>query len=81
MERVLEREYELTVLARAVRDLDVGRGYFFLVGGEAGIGKTTLVRELRSQVDGEVEFSSRSMRAAVGAGSPGPVAGAGRGGG
>jgi predicted ATPase len=56
MERVLERGSELSVLEEAVRDLRVGRGRLVLVGGEAGIGKTTLVRALRPRVEDELSF-------------------------
>ncbi|MGH2867129.1 MAG: AAA family ATPase, partial [Solirubrobacteraceae bacterium] len=56
MERVLEREGELSVLEEAVRALDEGGGCVVLVGGEAGIGKTTLVRALRGRVDDRVAF-------------------------
>jgi predicted ATPase len=56
MERVLEREAELLVLKEAVCDLDAGRGGVVLVGGEAGIGKTTLVRTLRTAVADRVTF-------------------------
>lgn len=56
MERVLERESELSVLEDVVRGLGERRGGCVLVGGEAGIGKTTLVRGLRARVAGAVEF-------------------------
>jgi DNA-binding CsgD family transcriptional regulator len=56
MEQVLEREAELSVLEEAVRGLDLGRGGVVLVGGEAGIGKTTLMRELRRRVADRATF-------------------------
>jgi predicted ATPase len=56
MERVLEREDELSQLEGAVRGLGDGRGCVVLVGGEAGSGKTTLVRVLRARVDDQVTF-------------------------
>ena len=56
MERVLEREAELSVLEEAVRDLATGRGCLAVVGGEAGIGKTTLVRALRARVEHRTSF-------------------------
>lgn len=56
MERVLERDAELLVLEEAVRELDAGRGCLVLIGGEAGIGKTTLVRALRRRIQEHVSF-------------------------
>jgi predicted ATPase len=49
VERVLERESELTVLEGVVRELGV-RGACLFLAGEAGIGKTTLVRALGARV-------------------------------
>ena len=43
-EAPLERDATLGVLARAVGDAAAGHGSVALVTGEAGIGKTTLVR-------------------------------------
>jgi DNA-binding CsgD family transcriptional regulator len=51
MEPLLEREDELAALDEAARR----GGFFVLVGGEAGIGKTTLVRALRERLRGERE--------------------------
>jgi DNA-binding CsgD family transcriptional regulator/tetratricopeptide (TPR) repeat protein len=42
---LLEREQTLAVLSTAVADAAAGRGSVVLVSGEAGIGKTSLVRE------------------------------------
>ena len=50
MAALLEREAELAILEDAVRGLDADRGCLVLVGGEAGIGKTSLVRELRMRI-------------------------------
>jgi predicted ATPase len=41
---LLERDAELRVLAASVRDAAAGRGSAVLVLGEAGIGKTCVVR-------------------------------------
>ena len=54
--RLLERDGELETLARAVDQADAGRGCLVLVGGEAGIGKTSLVRALRDRVGERVSF-------------------------
>jgi DNA-binding CsgD family transcriptional regulator/tetratricopeptide (TPR) repeat protein len=56
MERVLEREGELSLLEGAVRGLSEERGCLVLVGGEAGSGKTALVRVLRERLDDQVTF-------------------------
>jgi len=44
------------MLATAVEEAIDGKGCLVLVGGEAGIGKTSLVRALRERVGSEVEF-------------------------
>jgi DNA-binding CsgD family transcriptional regulator len=53
---LLEREDELGVLRVAVDDAAVGRGSVVLVSGEAGIGKSSLVRELRERAGERVSF-------------------------
>lgn len=54
MERLLERERELGVLDDVVRGVVAGRGCLVLVAGEAGIGKTSLVRALRERAGDDV---------------------------
>jgi tetratricopeptide (TPR) repeat protein len=54
--RLLEREDELGVLAEAVRDAAAGSGSVVLVAGEAGIGKSSLLRELRERTGERVTF-------------------------
>ncbi|MGN6870008.1 MAG: ATP-binding protein [Solirubrobacteraceae bacterium] len=58
MVRLLERGDELGLLARTVEDARGGSGCFVLVGGEAGIGKTSLVRAMRAAVPADVTFVS-----------------------
>jgi DNA-binding CsgD family transcriptional regulator len=53
---LLERGDELGVLTGLVEDVVRGRGCLVLVGGEAGIGKTSLVRVLRAQLPEGVAF-------------------------
>ena len=48
--RLLERDAELAVLVRAVDDAGEGRSSVVLLLGEAGIGKTSLVRTFASEV-------------------------------
>ena len=48
--RLLERSEQLRVLAAAARAADQGRGSVVLVSGEAGVGKTSLVRAFHSWV-------------------------------
>jgi DNA-binding CsgD family transcriptional regulator len=54
--RLLERDDELAVLAGAVRDATAGQGSVVLVSGEAGIGKSSLVRELRGRTSEQTTF-------------------------
>ena len=51
---VLERAAELTALSAAVTEARRGQGRVVLVVGEAGIGKTTLVKAFLSAVSGQV---------------------------
>ena len=57
MKPLLERESELVALVEAVEAARVGVGSFVLVSGEAGIGKTSLVRALRARLGGGVAFA------------------------
>ncbi len=50
------RDFELTVLERTMDALLEGRGAIVSVIGEAGIGKTRLVREVRSEYTDRVRF-------------------------
>jgi DNA-binding CsgD family transcriptional regulator/tetratricopeptide (TPR) repeat protein len=50
---ILERDAELSVLAHAARGAADGHGSVVLVMGEAGIGKSSLVEALRSQLPAE----------------------------
>ncbi len=56
MVRLLEREDGLGVLVDAVQDAAAGRGSVVLVAGEAGIGKSSLLRELRERTGERVTF-------------------------
>lgn len=56
MLRLLEREAELGVLADAAAAAIGGTGSFVLVGGEAGIGKTSLMRAARAELEGDIGF-------------------------
>jgi len=48
--RLLERSEQMRVLAAAARAADQGRGSVVLVSGEAGVGKTSLVRAFHAWV-------------------------------
>ncbi len=52
--RLLERETQLDALAGALAAAAAGHGSIALVTGEAGIGKTSLVREFASRADARV---------------------------
>jgi DNA-binding CsgD family transcriptional regulator/tetratricopeptide (TPR) repeat protein len=53
---LLEREDELGILGGVVDGVAGGRGCLVLVGGEAGIGKTSLVRALRERAGERLTF-------------------------
>jgi DNA-binding CsgD family transcriptional regulator/tetratricopeptide (TPR) repeat protein len=53
---LLEREDELGALTALAEQAIAGRGCVALVCGEAGIGKTCVVRELRARLGARVEF-------------------------
>ena len=57
VEPLLERESELVALVEAVEAARAGAGSFVLVAGEAGIGKTSLVRALRARLGGGAAFA------------------------
>src|SRR5262249_20757863 len=46
--QLLEREAELSALEECIASADQGEGRLVVISGEAGVGKTSLVRELRS---------------------------------
>lgn len=54
--RLLERDAELGILLSAADELTAGRGSVALVLGEAGIGKTTLLRAFQEQVSNRVRL-------------------------
>jgi DNA-binding CsgD family transcriptional regulator len=56
MERLLERDNELEVLLAAFEAALAGRGELVLLGGEAGSGKSSLVRALRTGVGDRATF-------------------------
>ena len=55
---LLERESALDVLAGAVGEASVGRGRLVVVVGEAGVGKTTLIRRFCDEQPQSVEVFS-----------------------
>jgi predicted ATPase len=56
VEGLLERDEELTMLADVVAAAYRGHGELVLLGGEAGIGKTSLLRALRTRLRGAMPF-------------------------
>jgi DNA-binding CsgD family transcriptional regulator/tetratricopeptide (TPR) repeat protein len=93
VERLLEREDELEALGRAVDRARGGSGLLVFVAGEAGIGKTSLIRALRLRSEGRAEFCAgaceplsvpvplapvRELMSAAGAGPTGELDGADR---
>jgi DNA-binding CsgD family transcriptional regulator len=56
MERLLERGEELVTLLAAVEEAAAGRGSLVLLAGEAGSGKSSLIRALRDRTAGRVAF-------------------------
>src|SRR6185503_5641415 len=53
---LIDRETEMTGLRAALDELAVGRGQIVVLLGEAGIGKTRLLVELRSNASGRVTW-------------------------
>ncbi|MDE3069534.1 MAG: AAA family ATPase [Acidobacteriota bacterium] len=53
---LLERGEELAVLAQALADAAEGRGCLVLIAGEAGIGKTSLIRAFRERAGDGARF-------------------------
>src|SRR4051794_41926083 len=49
--RLLERDAPLAALLTALDEAETGRGSIALVSGEAGIGKTSLVREFATRAE------------------------------
>src|SRR6478736_7403801 len=56
MEPLLEREHELLMLTQLVDAARDGSGGVLLIAGEAGIGKTSLVRAIRQSARGRASF-------------------------
>jgi len=50
--RLLEREAQLSSLLQYAEEAALGRGRLVLLAGEAGVGKSSLLEELESRVDG-----------------------------
>src|SRR6476619_4074326 len=53
-DELLERDEALATLAEALNEARLGQGRVVLVGGEAGAGKTTLVRDFCRRFDEDV---------------------------
>src|SRR2546429_9517667 len=51
--RLLEREAELGVIAASLDEAATGRGSVILISGEAGIGKTSVVRAAARDASGQ----------------------------
>jgi DNA-binding CsgD family transcriptional regulator len=56
MERLLERDDDLKLLAAACADAAAGRGSIVLLAGEAGGGKSSLLRAQRERLADDVQF-------------------------
>ena len=56
VEPLLERESDLVALVEAVEAARAGVGSFVFIAGEAGIGKSSLVRALRARLGGGAAF-------------------------
>jgi DNA-binding CsgD family transcriptional regulator/tetratricopeptide (TPR) repeat protein len=56
VDRLIERESELAALVEVVEMARAGMGSFVLIAGEAGIGKTSLLRALRARLEGLATF-------------------------
>ena len=53
---LIERENAISNLTRAAVKLNNGNGNIALVSGEAGIGKTSLLEEIKRTLDNQYEF-------------------------
>src|SRR5690242_2209168 len=60
VERLLERETELEMLDGVIEQAVDGHGALVLVGGEAGAGKTSLTRAVRTRSAGRAAFLTGS---------------------
>jgi predicted ATPase/DNA-binding CsgD family transcriptional regulator len=70
---LLEREHHLNHLAELLRQATAGQGRMVLVGGEAGVGKTTLTDEFSRRIAGTAEVLRTSCDALSTPGPLGPV--------
>ena len=66
---LLERESQLDQLAEHLRQAEAGQGRLVLVGGEAGVGKSTLVDAFCRQVADGAGGAANLLRRALHAGS------------